>query len=90
MRALAKGADMSSRQIVPSRQIITLSEAGDPAALSAIELNRMLPLEKVAELTSLSVDSIKRHYPHLIRHLSPRRQAIRLGDALSIGNSASS
>jgi hypothetical protein len=46
--------------------------------------------EKVAELTSLSVDSIKRHYPHLIRHLSPRRQAIRLGDALSIGNSASS
>jgi hypothetical protein len=70
---------MSNRRIVPSRQIVR-------EELSPLELNQMLTLEEVTELTTLSEDSIKRHYAHLIRHLSPRRQAIRLADALSIGH----
>jgi hypothetical protein len=45
----------------------------------------MLTIEQVAELTTLSPDSIKRHHADKIRQLGPRRQGIRLGDALAIG-----
>jgi hypothetical protein len=50
-----------------------------------LELERMLTMPEVSELTGLSPDSIKRHYGHLIRRISPRRVAIKLRDALSIG-----
>jgi hypothetical protein len=52
---------------------------------SAVELHKMLTIEQVAELTTLSPDSIKRHHADKIRQLGPRRQGIRLGDALAIG-----
>jgi hypothetical protein len=41
--------------------------------------------KSAAEVTSLSEDSLKRHYPHLIKRLSPRRLGMALGDALAIG-----
>jgi hypothetical protein len=44
----------------------------------------MLTMPEVSELTGLSPDSIKRHYGHLIRRMSPRRVAVKLRDALSI------
>jgi hypothetical protein len=49
------------------------------------ELERILGLDEAAVLTGLSQDSLRRHYRHLILHLSPRRVGIRLRDALSIG-----
>jgi hypothetical protein len=52
--------------------------------------DRMLSLDEAAALTRLSRDSLRRHHSHLIRRLSPRRVGIRLRDALSIGNNATS
>ena len=49
------------------------------------ELERMLTMPEVSALTGLSPDTIKRHYAHLIRRIWPRRIAIKLRDALSIG-----
>jgi hypothetical protein len=36
------------------------------------------------EITSLSEDTIKRRFPHLIRRLSDRRNGMQLADALAI------
>jgi hypothetical protein len=52
------------------------------------ELLRILPPPQVEEVTSLSWDTIKRHYPQIVRKLSPRREGATLGDALSIGKPA--
>jgi hypothetical protein len=52
-----------------------------------LELERMLTLEEVAELTGLSPDTLRRRYAHLIKKLSPRRVGMRMRDALSIGES---
>ena len=50
-----------------------------------LELERMLTMPEVSALTGLSRDTIKRRYAHLIRRMSPRRIAMKLRDALSIG-----
>ena len=56
-----------------------------PPSAKGIELERMLTMPEVSRLTGLSPDSIRRHHGHLIRRMSPRRVAIKLRDALSIG-----
>jgi hypothetical protein len=45
---------------------------------------RILPLQKVAELTSLSEDTLKRNYREKIKRLSARRLGMSVGDALAI------
>ena len=62
---------MSSRQTVPD---------ADP-----LELLKIITLEQVTELTTLSADSLKRHHADKVRRLGPRRLGMRLGDALDIG-----
>src|SRR6516225_10194746 len=59
-----------------------------PTVARVLELERLITLREASELTSMSVDSLTRHYRHLIRHLSPRRPAMRLGDVLQIGSTA--
>jgi hypothetical protein len=54
---------------------------------TAFELERMLTLDEVAEFRGLSKDSVRRHYGHLIRRLSPRRVGMKLRDVLTIGKS---
>jgi hypothetical protein len=61
----------------------------EPQQLSAIELRKILTLEQVAELTTLSADSLRRHHADKIRRLGPRRLGMRLADALAIGTPAS-
>jgi hypothetical protein len=56
--------------------------------LQGLHGDRMLSLAEAAQLTSLSEDTLRRRYSFLIRQLSPRRCAIRLRDALAIGNAA--
>ena len=83
-------ADAARGKFVPSAASVSSghdfhkpwSARGPP---EGIELERMLTMPEVSELTGLSPDSIKRHYGHLIRRMSPRRVAIKLRDALSIG-----
>ena len=55
--------------------------------LDALDLRRIITLERVTELTTLSADSLKRHHADKIRRLGPRRLGMRLGDALAIGTS---
>jgi hypothetical protein len=75
MRSLAEGAEMSFRRNNEAPEL-------DPLALRKIIL-----LEQVTELTTLSVDSLKRHHADKIKRLSPRRLGMSLGDALAIGAS---
>jgi hypothetical protein len=49
-----------------------------------LELESVKPLPKVSEITSLSVDTIKRAYPQFIVQLSPRREGMKLKHVLEI------
>jgi hypothetical protein len=57
--------------------------------LDPLELRKIITLERVTELTTLSEDSLKRHHADKILHLGPRRLGMRLADALAIGTPAS-
>jgi hypothetical protein len=63
----------------------------DDAATSPtwLALKQKIPVKKAAELNDVSEDTFRRRYPHLIRKVSPRRDAVELGDALAIGQSKS-
>jgi hypothetical protein len=64
------------------------SLARGPPGLSAFELERIITLVEAAQLTGLSEDSLRRHYAHLIRRLSPRRVGMKFRDAIAIGTAA--
>jgi hypothetical protein len=49
-----------------------------------IELESVIPLPEAARLKSVSVDTLKRRYAHLIIHLSPRRRGMKLKHALGL------
>jgi hypothetical protein len=49
---------------------------------------RKISVREAAQLTGVSEDSFRRHYSHLIKTVTPRRQVVALGDALSIGESS--
>jgi hypothetical protein len=51
---------------------------------SWLELERIIMLDEVAKLTSLSVDTLERHYSDRIVHPSPRRRGMKLRNALAI------
>jgi hypothetical protein len=54
-----------------------------------LELESVRPLRPdVEEITALSVDTIKRRYPHLIVQLSERRLGMQLKNALAIATGA--
>lgn len=50
-----------------------------------LELQRVVTLREAAEISGISLDTIRRRYPQIIIKLSPRRIGVRLRDALSIG-----
>jgi hypothetical protein len=49
-----------------------------------IELERVITLKEAAELKSISVDTLKRRYQHLIIELSPRRRGMKVKHALGL------
>jgi hypothetical protein len=54
-----------------------------------LELESVKPLRPDCEaITSLSIDSLNRHYSEFIIELSPRRRGMRLRDALKIAKGA--
>jgi hypothetical protein len=58
----------------------------DNASLDAeLQRRRILPLQKVEKLTSLSADTLKRNHPDKIKRLSARRLGMSIADALAIG-----
>jgi hypothetical protein len=52
-----------------------------------LERRRILSLQKVAKLTSLSADTLKRNHRDKIKRLSARRLGMSIADALAIGGS---
>ena len=51
--------------------------------LSALDLERHVSVPEAADIKNVSVDTFKRHYSHLIRKVSPRRDAVKLRDLLT-------
>jgi hypothetical protein len=50
----------------------------------ALELDRIISLQEAEAVSSLSVDSWKRHHADKLVELSPRRLGVRLRDALML------
>jgi hypothetical protein len=57
----------------------------DLPRLSALDLEKHVSVPAAAELKNISVYTFKRHYQHLIRKVSPRRDAVKLRDLLQEG-----
>lgn len=57
-----------------------------PPLSAELELKRLVPLSKASEISTLSTDTLRRRHADKIVNLSPRRQAMRLGDALMLNN----
>jgi hypothetical protein len=49
------------------------------------ELDRIITLREAEKISTLSPDSWKRNHPDKIVKLSPRREGVRIGDALMLG-----
>jgi hypothetical protein len=49
-----------------------------------LELKRKISVPEAAALNNLSPDTFTRTYPHLIKKVSPRRNAVELGDAINL------
>jgi hypothetical protein len=52
-----------------------------------LQLECIVPLQQAAALQSTSVDTLKRRHPDKIIRLSPRRNGMRLRDALMLRQS---
>jgi hypothetical protein len=52
--------------------------------LTALELERVAPMPEASHLSGLSEDSLRRYYASKIIDLSPRRQGMRVRDALML------
>jgi hypothetical protein len=46
------------------------------------ERRRRISVQQAAALKGVSVDTFRRHFGHLIEKVTPRRDVVRLGDAL--------
>jgi hypothetical protein len=53
-------------------------------SLTALELKRKVPVREAARLNSLSEDSFRRHFSHLIIKITPRRDGVTLEDAINL------
>jgi hypothetical protein len=51
--------------------------------LTALELERHIPIAEAAQIKGVSVDTFKRKYGHLIRRVSTRRIAVKVRDLLT-------
>jgi hypothetical protein len=66
------------------RGMKTASALSKTAGLTPLELKRKIPVPEAAALNSMHPATFKRHYKHLIRKISPRREAVELGDAINL------
>ena len=52
--------------------------------LTPLERRRKIRVKEASALNGLSEASFRRHYGHLIRKTTPRRDAVELGDAIDL------
>lgn len=50
-----------------------------------LALRRKISVKEAATLNAMSEDTFRRRYRHLIKKISPRRDAVELGDAIAVG-----
>jgi hypothetical protein len=72
-----------NRQAMPAPRRRHFYET-EPAKLSFIELNRIIPISEAAELSSISPDGWYRHHRDKLIQLTEKRIGVRLRDALFI------
>jgi hypothetical protein len=68
----------------PRRRHLYETATTDPKKLSAVELNRIIPIGEAAKLSSISPDGWYRHHKDKLIKLSEKRVGVRLRDALFI------
>jgi len=54
------------------------------AELTPLQLRQKIPVKAAADLNDVSEATFRRHYPHLIRKIGLRRDAVELGDAIAL------
>ena len=54
------------------------------ADLTPLERRKKIRVKEAAALNDLSEASFRRHYGYLIRKITPRRDAVELGDAINL------
>jgi hypothetical protein len=63
----------------------TLAHISHSAAdLTPLQRRQKIRVKEAADFNNLSEDSFRRHYGHLIRKISPRRDVVELGDAIDL------
>jgi hypothetical protein len=68
-----------------ARRRKTMPEPAKKALPSHLELRRKISVKEAAKLNDVCEDTFRRRYPQLIVRISPRRDAVALGDALAVG-----
>jgi hypothetical protein len=56
--------------------------------LTALDLERHISVLEAAEIKGVSKDTFVRHYKHIIRKTSPRRNTVKIRDLVSEENAA--
>ena len=54
------------------------------ADLTPLDRQRRIKVKEAAAFNDLSEATFRRHYPHLIEKITPRRDAVKLGDAINL------
>jgi hypothetical protein len=52
--------------------------------LSPLERRQKISVQRAAALNDMHESTFRRNYPHLIKRVSKRRQAVELGDAITL------
>jgi DeoR/GlpR family transcriptional regulator of sugar metabolism len=61
-----------------------MEKAPRTSDLSPLESRRKIRVKAAAALNDVSEATFRRHYPHLIRKITTRRDAVELGDAIDL------
>jgi hypothetical protein len=56
----------------------------DPAKLTTLERKRIATMREAEYLSGMSADTLRRLYPSKVLQLGPRRQGMRVEDALQL------
>jgi len=54
------------------------------ADLTPLDLLKKIPVREAAAFNDLSEATFRRHYSHLIEKITPRRDAVKLGNAINL------
>jgi hypothetical protein len=80
---MLRGMDVEAALKKLQAQLGALAEI-DAAALGPLALKIKVSVPTAAAINNVHAATFKRKYPHLIRKISKRREAVELGDAITL------